>query len=151
MVFGLFKSFKKSSKLVKISDVFREDYSLDFKSMMSTGNKREKATEDLIDLAFEDKNNAYIILELCNNNSMSELMKRRKKVTEPEARFYTYQLTNALVYLHGKGVIHRDSIKPSRRFHWHWTMHDWCPNPYGNSCVFALFINGKQWNLLRWV
>ena len=61
MVFGLFKSFKKSSKLVKISDVFREDYSLDFKSMMSMGNKREKATEDLIDLAFEDKNNAPII------------------------------------------------------------------------------------------
>ena len=61
MVFGLFKSFKKSSKLVKISDVFREDYSLDFKSMMSMGNNREKATEDLIDLAFEDKNNAPII------------------------------------------------------------------------------------------
>jgi polo-like kinase 1 len=28
---------------------------------------------------FEDRHNAYILLELCNNNSMSELMKRRKK------------------------------------------------------------------------
>jgi serine/threonine protein kinase len=57
---------------------------------------------------FEDKHNAYILLELCNNNSMSELMKRRKKVSEPEARFYMSQLINGLKYLHGKAVIHRD-------------------------------------------
>ena len=49
-----------------------------------------------------------------------------------------------LKYNGGEGVTHRDSIKPSRRFHWHWTMHDWCPNPYGNSCVFALFICEKR-------
>jgi len=61
MVFGIFKSIKKSSQLVKISNVFREDYSLDFQSMMKSSNKREDATEALIDLAFEDNNNAPII------------------------------------------------------------------------------------------
>jgi hypothetical protein len=60
-MFGIFKSIKKSSNLVKISNVFREDFSLDFQSMMSSSNKREKATEDLIDLAFEDKNNTPVI------------------------------------------------------------------------------------------
>ena len=60
-MFGIFKSINKSSKLVKISNVFREDYSLDFQSMMSSSNKREKATEDLIDLAFEDNNNTEVI------------------------------------------------------------------------------------------
>ena len=39
---------------------------------------------------------------------MSELMKRRKKVTEPEARFYLSQLTSALGYLHHHHIIHRD-------------------------------------------
>ena len=62
-MFGIFKSIKKSSNLVKISNVFREDFSLDFQSMMSSSNKREKATEDLIDLAFEDKNNTPVIKE----------------------------------------------------------------------------------------
>jgi len=57
---------------------------------------------------FEDRHNAYILLELCNNNSMSELMKRRKKVSEPEARYYIAQLITGLKYLHDKLVIHRD-------------------------------------------
>ena len=57
---------------------------------------------------FEDTLNAYIILELCDNNSMSEMMKRRKKLTEPESRYYLFQLINALQYLHVNLVIHRD-------------------------------------------
>lgn len=39
---------------------------------------------------------------------MSELMKRRKKITEPEVRFYITQLTGALSYLHENNIIHRD-------------------------------------------
>ena len=39
---------------------------------------------------------------------MSELMKRRKKLVEPEVRYYLRQLLEGLHYLHGKGVIHRD-------------------------------------------
>ena len=57
---------------------------------------------------FEDKANAYIVLELCSNNSMSELIKRRKKLTEMEVRFYLVQLLSALKYLHSNCVIHRD-------------------------------------------
>ncbi len=49
-----------------------------------------------------------MVLELCNNNSMSELMKRRKKLTEPETRYYMFQLIHALKYLHANLVIHRD-------------------------------------------
>ena len=60
-MFGIFKSIKKSSQLVKISNVFREDYSFDFQSMMKSSNKREEATDDLIDLAFSDENNEVII------------------------------------------------------------------------------------------
>lgn len=39
---------------------------------------------------------------------MSELMKRRKKISEPEARFYLSQIVESLQYLHSNLVIHRD-------------------------------------------
>lgn len=39
---------------------------------------------------------------------MSELMKRRKTLTEPEVRYYILQLTSALTYLHDSYIIHRD-------------------------------------------
>jgi len=57
---------------------------------------------------FEDNHNAYMLLELCANNSMSDLMKRRKKLCEFEARFYLLQIVSSLKYLHAHGVIHRD-------------------------------------------
>lgn len=39
---------------------------------------------------------------------MLELHKRRKAVTEPEARYYMTQLLKGVHYLHNKRVIHRD-------------------------------------------
>ena len=39
---------------------------------------------------------------------MSELMKRRKKLSEPEARYYMIQIVESLRYLHNNLVIHRD-------------------------------------------
>jgi serine/threonine protein kinase len=57
---------------------------------------------------FEDNHNAYLLLELCINNSMSDLMKRRKKLVEFEARYYLSQIVHSLKYLHNHKVIHRD-------------------------------------------
>ncbi len=39
---------------------------------------------------------------------MLELHKRRKAVTEPEARYYMTQLLKGVQYLHNNKVIHRD-------------------------------------------
>lgn len=46
----------------------------------------------------------------CNRlfQSLLELHKRRKAVTEPEARYYMTQLLKGVHYLHNKRVIHRD-------------------------------------------
>ena len=38
---------------------------------------------------FEDAENVYILLELCQNQSMNELLKRRKRLHELEVQCYT--------------------------------------------------------------
>lgn len=57
---------------------------------------------------FEDAENVYILLELCPNQTMSELLRRRKRLTEVEVQCYSLQMISALKYLHAKKVIHRD-------------------------------------------
>lgn len=57
---------------------------------------------------FEDRTNCYILLELCHNQSLNEMIKRRKRLTEPEAALFMRQLLDAVQYLHENCVIHRD-------------------------------------------
>ena len=39
---------------------------------------------------------------------MSELMKKRKRLSEPETRYYLLQIISCLQFLHENLVIHRD-------------------------------------------
>ena len=39
---------------------------------------------------FEDADNVYILLELCTNQTLSELCKRRQRLTEFEAQYYIF-------------------------------------------------------------
>ena len=57
---------------------------------------------------FEDSENVYILLEMCQNQTLNELLKRRKRLTELEVQCYIVQLIKALKYLHSHKVIHRD-------------------------------------------
>jgi polo-like kinase 1 len=57
---------------------------------------------------FEDTENVYILLEMCHNQSLNELLKRRKRLTEIEVQCYLVQMIKALKYLHSHRVIHRD-------------------------------------------
>ena len=57
---------------------------------------------------FEDADNIYILLELCQNQTMNELLRRRKRLTELEVQSYLAQMVSALKYLHSHRVIHRD-------------------------------------------
>ncbi|OTF78477.1 serine/threonine-protein kinase PLK1-like protein, partial [Euroglyphus maynei] len=57
---------------------------------------------------FEDSNFVYIILELCGKRSLMEMQKRRKRISEPELRYYVRQITMACVYLHNSRIVHRD-------------------------------------------
>ena len=57
---------------------------------------------------FEDNENVYILLEMCTNQTLNDLCKRRKRLLEFEAQYYIYQIVESLRYLHRNRVIHRD-------------------------------------------
>ena len=57
---------------------------------------------------FEDSENVYILLEICKNQTLNELLRRRKTLTEIEVQCYVIQLIKGLQYLHSHKIIHRD-------------------------------------------
>ncbi|PLW06661.1 hypothetical protein PCANC_03127 [Puccinia coronata f. sp. avenae] len=64
---------------------------------------------------FEDSQNVYLQMELCEHGSLLDLLRLRKRYSEPEARLLLYQLISACSYMHDSSVIHRD-LKPGNLF-----------------------------------
>ncbi len=58
--------------------------------------------------AFTFGESTYIVLELCPNGSMMDMVRKRKYLTESEVRRYTIQMCGAIKYMHHKNVLHRD-------------------------------------------
>ena len=58
--------------------------------------------------AFTFKESTYVVLELCSNGSIMDMVKKRRCLTLPEVRRYTVQLCGAIKYMHARNVIHRD-------------------------------------------
>ena len=58
--------------------------------------------------SFEDYDNVYIILNLCENGDLRTLLNKRKKLKEIEVIYYVYNLISALKYLKLMGIIHLD-------------------------------------------
>ncbi|KAL9598906.1 MAG: hypothetical protein Q9219_004171 [cf. Caloplaca sp. 3 TL-2023] len=58
--------------------------------------------------AFTFKENTYVVLELCPNGSIQDMVRARKGISLPEVRRFVVQLCAAVKYMHARNVIHRD-------------------------------------------
>ena len=58
---------------------------------------------------FEDTNNVYILMELCSDKTLADVVKRRGRLTERECAPYLREIVAAVAHLHReRNVIHRD-------------------------------------------
>lgn len=57
---------------------------------------------------FEDDVNVYMILDICTNGTLMDMLRARKRFTEPEVRYFGIQILGAVKYMHSRRVIHRD-------------------------------------------
>lgn len=58
--------------------------------------------------AFSFEQCTYVILDLCPNGSVMDMVKRRKCLSVPEVRRIMVQLCGAVKYLHKRNIAHRD-------------------------------------------
>ncbi|KAI9044691.1 Pkinase-domain-containing protein [Aspergillus affinis] len=58
--------------------------------------------------AFAFDQSTYVILELCPNGSVMDMVRKRKCLSLPEVRRLMIQLCGAVKYLHKRNVAHRD-------------------------------------------
>lgn len=57
---------------------------------------------------FEDDAYVYLILELCENRTMVDLLRKKKRLSEDDTRFFMRQILDGVEYLHNHHIIHRD-------------------------------------------
>ncbi|KAK6864921.1 hypothetical protein PG995_001449 [Apiospora arundinis] len=93
--------------------------------------------------AFSYDNCTYLVLELCPNGSLMDMVKRRKGLTEPEVRYYSVQIAGAIKYMHAKGIIHRD-LKMGNIF-----LDKYMNAKIGDFGLAALLVTGKDMQTIR--
>ncbi|KAK4230512.1 hypothetical protein QBC38DRAFT_468925 [Podospora fimiseda] len=93
--------------------------------------------------AFTFERCTYLVLELCPNGSLMDMVKRRKGLTEPEVRFYSVQIAGAIKYMHAKGIIHRD-LKMGNIF-----LDRHMNAKIGDFGLAALLLTGKDMQIMR--
>ena len=51
---------------------------------------------------FEDTENIYLLMDLCENQSLHDLLQRRETLSEVEVRYFLSQIAEAVKYMQGR-------------------------------------------------
>ncbi|XP_075043720.1 serine/threonine-protein kinase 33 [Mixophyes fleayi] len=57
---------------------------------------------------FETPKRMYLVMELCEDGELREILLRRTRLAESETRHVIHSLASAIAYLHKKDIVHRD-------------------------------------------
>ena len=58
--------------------------------------------------AFTVEDHTYVVLELCHNGNLTDMVKARRCLSLPEVRRFMIQICGGVKYMHKRNVIHRD-------------------------------------------
>ncbi|XP_010613649.1 serine/threonine-protein kinase 33 isoform X2 [Fukomys damarensis] len=57
---------------------------------------------------FETPKKMYLVMELCEDGELKEILDRKRHFSENETRWIIQSLASAIAYLHNKDIVHRD-------------------------------------------